>query len=136
MPDRGQRFLTARAWWSLAITSRRLKAHGFAETYALYSRLAKPLDEPDDSGRVLARACSAFSRAENAFLLKEAPRDCLPRSLALFGLLRSLGLAAEHVIGVQLFPFQAHAWVEHRGRVVHDDPSHPSRFAPIARISS
>lgn len=37
---------------------------------------------------------------------------CLEQSLALFTCLRRLGVAADLCLGVQPFPFIAHAWVE------------------------
>ena len=160
---RGRGFLTLRAGWSLWRASRWLAKWGFSGAYRRFSCLPRPMvplaptpmapsDEvealvntppvealvttADDQTLLLTRAVAAFSRAENFFHLRRAPQDCLPRSLALFGFLRQLGLSAEHVIGVQLFPFLAHAWVEHRGRVVHDDPENPRRFTAIAKIAA
>jgi hypothetical protein len=160
---RGRGFLTLRAWWSLWRASRWLAKRGFSGAYQRFSRLPRPVAplapaplEPSDEVEafaggpaaeartstadvetlLLTRAIAAFSRAENFFHLRRAPQDCLPRSLALFGFLRQLGLGAEHVIGVQLFPFLAHAWVEYRGHVVHDDPENPRRFTAIAKIAA
>lgn len=45
---------------------------------------------------------------------------CLQRSAATTCLLRSYGVPAQMVIGVQNLPFQAHAWVEVNGRVAND----------------
>jgi hypothetical protein len=45
---------------------------------------------------------------------------CLQRAAATCCLLRRHGIAAEMVIGARLLPFQAHAWVEVKGRVVND----------------
>lgn len=50
------------------------------------------------------------------------PVLCLQRSVATAALLRSHGWPAELVIGVQLLPFQSHAWVEVDGVVVNDKP--------------
>jgi hypothetical protein len=47
---------------------------------------------------------------------------CLQRSAATTVLLRRHGWNAEMVIGVQLMPFQSHAWVEVQSRVVNDKP--------------
>jgi len=124
-----RRFPTFRAWWSLFRTSRRLRRDGFARTYRSYARIARPAS----SGN-LEDALNAFAAAENFYALKRAPQDCLPRSLALFRFLRNSGIPAQHRIGVRLFPFLAHAWVEVDGRVVHDDPSNPQRYATIAKI--
>ena len=47
---------------------------------------------------------------------------CLQRSAATACLLKSYGVPAQMVIGAQLMPFRAHAWVEVDGRVVNDKP--------------
>jgi hypothetical protein len=89
----------------------------------------------DRADAMLAKALAAFARAENCFSMKQAPRDCVPRSLALFRFLRLVGLPAEHCIGVRRSPFQAHAWVEFEGRVVHDLPSRQLKYTTLARIA-
>lgn len=45
---------------------------------------------------------------------------CLQRSAATTHLLRRYGIPARLVIGTQLMPFKAHAWVEVDGRIVND----------------
>jgi hypothetical protein len=128
--------LALRAWGTLLVTSRLLKRSGFAETYRRFVRLS--VESATCGGGelqpTLTRGVRAFARAENFFLLRRAPKDCLPRSLSLFGFLRSLGVPVEHRIGVQMLPFLAHAWVQHGERVVHDDPQNPRRFTTIACI--
>src|SRR5271167_989471 len=47
---------------------------------------------------------------------------CLQRSAATASLLKRFGIPAQMVIGIQHFPFRAHAWVEVEGRVVSDKP--------------
>jgi hypothetical protein len=47
---------------------------------------------------------------------------CLQRSAATASLLKRFGIPAQMVIGIQHFPFRAHAWVEIEGRVVSDKP--------------
>ena len=47
---------------------------------------------------------------------------CLQRSAATTCLLRSRGIPARMVLGVQQTPFRAHAWVETNGQVVNDKP--------------
>ena len=46
--------------------------------------------------------------------------DCLPRSLAIYILLRRQGVPATLRVGVKRFPFAAHAWVECAGEVLDD----------------
>ena len=62
---------------------------------------------------------------------KEAP--CLQRSAATACLLKKYGVRAQMVIGAQLMPFKAHAWVEVEGRVVNDKPYTPEMYAVLDR---
>ena len=135
MRSPAERFLTARAWLKLFRVTRSLSSRGFSWTYnALLQKVHAYKIQSYDQEQTLLAAVTAFARAEDFFNLKTAPADCLPRSLALFQLLRTVGLPAEHCIGVQQFPFSAHAWTEFRGQVVHDDPQNQERFTVIARI--
>ena len=47
---------------------------------------------------------------------------CLQRSVVMVRLLRGNGIPAELVIGVQHWPFRAHAWVESSGQIVGEKP--------------
>lgn len=58
---------------------------------------------------------------------------CLQRSAATAVLLRRHGWTAEMVIGVQMLPFQSHAWVEVDGRIVNDRPYVRDRFEVLER---
>jgi hypothetical protein len=130
-----ERFLTVRAWLGLLRVTRSLSSRGFSSTYnAVLQEIHACGIRSNDQERTVLAAVAAFARAEEFFNLKTAPADCLPRSLALFQFLRRVGLPAEHCIGVQQFPFSAHAWTEFRGRVVHDDPQNQERFTVIARL--
>lgn len=134
--SRAKHLFALRAWWSLVKTRLSLSRKGFSVTYNGALHMAGP-DETaggDAAMEILPQALDAFARAENFFHLKKAPLDCLPRSLALFRFLRSIGLPANHCIGVRPFPFTAHAWTECYGRVVHDDTLNRNRFTIIARI--
>jgi len=138
LTGRARGLFTLRAWWSLLETKLSLSRRGFSGTYNAALAMACPegVARDDTAMELLSRALKAFARAENFFYLKRAPLDCLPRSLALFRFLRSVGLPAQHCIGVRPFPFSAHAWTECYGRVVHDDESNRGRFTVIARIGS
>jgi hypothetical protein len=67
----------------------------------------------------LEAVCRAVDVA-GAFYFKEVL--CLQRSAATTRLLRECGIPAEMVIGVQQWPFRAHAWVEVQGQIVNDKP--------------
>ena len=58
---------------------------------------------------------------------------CLQRSATTAVLLRRHGWLAEMVIGVQLLPFQSHAWVEINGQVVNDKPYMTEVFEVLER---
>jgi hypothetical protein len=60
--------------------------------------------------------------------------QCLEQSLALFLLLRRRAMPVELRIGVQPFPFTAHAWVEHNGRPVNEQEDFVTRLAPFPSI--
>jgi hypothetical protein len=69
------------------------------------------------------RSCEELCRAVDfACVFYFKPVLCLQRSAATVLLLRWHGLHAEMVIGVQMLPFQSHAWVEVDGTVVNDRP--------------
>jgi hypothetical protein len=61
------------------------------------------------------------------------PAACKERALVGYYLLRQHGLPAVLVVGMQHYPFQAHAWVEIYRRVVTDDAEHCAGFTPVAR---
>ena len=58
---------------------------------------------------------------------------CLQRSAATACLLKDHGVPAQLVIGAQLMPFQAHAWVEVEGRVVNDSEYTKEMYAVLDR---
>jgi hypothetical protein len=119
------------AWRCMLHASVTLRRRGLGATYLYYARLASRRD--DTSAEGLDRALATFKSAENFWLFRRAPNDCLPRSLALFRFLRDLGFAADHCIGVHRYPFHAHAWVEYQGNVVLD-VDRRSTHTTLARI--
>jgi len=121
----------ARAWWERTRAERDLRS-GFAAAY--HDRTNPPAarvnaDACDPADRVVAK----FAAAENFYPSRKAPLDCLPRSLALVRFLRTAGWAAEHVIGVAMYPFQAHAWVELSGKPIREGRTFTNRFTVIQR---
>ncbi len=119
-------------------TARSLARHGMAATYA---RAATATPAPAHTATAhtatataLGPALARFGMAENLFVSRRGPDDCLVRSLALFRFLRERGVPARHVIGVCRLPFQAHAWVEHDGRPLLDTQGSSTLFTPIAHL--
>ena len=111
----------------LIATARLLAKQGFRKTYEKYSQLPVGPHAPS-----LSAVIPGFTRAENLFIARRAPGDCLVRSLSLYRYLRSVNIPAEHIIGVRRFPFGAHAWVEYHGSPLLDNLS--GQFKPLARI--
>jgi hypothetical protein len=126
---RSARAGTLQALTALIATRRALRRDGFRATYERYALL--PVGA---RARSLADVLPAFARAENLFVARRAPKDCLLRSLSLYRFLRAAGVPAEHLMGTRRFPFIAHAWVECDGSPVRDERAR--HFTPLARIGS
>jgi len=129
-------FLGCRAWWILASVSLSLHIRGFTRTYCECAQIRScGAVAPYASDNLLSKAQAAFLRAENFIWLPGAPDDCLPRSLALFRFLRSLGLPVIHRIGGRRFPaFVMHAWVEYSGKVLLDNQRYAEDYTVIASV--
>lgn len=82
------------------------------------------------SAEAVRQICSALDLACIWY-----PRQamCLQRSAAATCLLRSYGVPAQMVIGVQKLPFKAHAWVEVDGQVVNDKSEMPEVYAVLEK---
>jgi hypothetical protein len=78
---------------------------------------------------------AAVSRAEYKLAMAAAlypgRAACLERSLTLYWYLRRHGVGVDFRMGVQMYPFLAHAWLELDGRAINDVPEHVRRFVPI-----
>jgi hypothetical protein len=53
---------------------------------------------------------------------------CLEQSLTLYLLARRQQIAVRYCQGMQLYPFEAHAWIEYRGEVINDVAEHVKHF--------
>lgn len=56
---------------------------------------------------------------------------CLEQSLTLYTLLRRSSVPARLRLGVQAYPFAAHAWVEANGEPLNDIAEHIAFYAPL-----
>jgi hypothetical protein len=81
-----------------------------------------------------ARVCAAEYAVAMAAALYPGHAACLERSLLLYWHLRRAGVPVEFRMGVQMYPFVAHAWVEHGGRPINDVPEHVRQFRPIEGV--
>lgn len=57
--------------------------------------------------------------------------ECKEISLTSWSLLRRLGASPELFVGVELYPFAAHAWCEAGGEVIADTPDRCMRYTPV-----
>lgn len=98
---------------------------------ALYAKVHdQPVQRRAGTRSSTDEICSAVDMA-CIWYWKEAL--CLQRSAATACLLKKHGLIAQMVIGVQRWPFKAHAWVEVDGRVVNDKSYTPELYNEIDR---
>jgi hypothetical protein len=61
---------------------------------------------------------------------------CLERSLTLWHVLACRGVPVELCLGVQRFPFAAHAWVSCLGEPLNDVREHVEHFQPLTELAS
>ncbi len=57
---------------------------------------------------------------------------CLEQSVTLYLLLRRRGLPVDLRLGVHVYPFLAHAWVEHAGTPLNESPEYVATLLPLA----
>lgn len=137
-----RRFPALSALICLSATARSLRRCGFGPTYARAQAYSGDPARAQESDSAMPRALAAFQAAERVMISRLGAEDCLPRSLALYVHLRRSGCDVRHCIGVQRYPFTAHAWVEHRGAPLLADkaygrtptasPAAVAGFTPLA----
>ena len=120
----------------IALLRAALALVGFARTWAWIGRHATTDAEAARARRHPRRAAletvETLERAvATAAALFPGRAECLERSLLLYWVLRRRGVPVDLRLGVQLYPFLAHAWVEYDGVVVNDVPEHVALFAPM-----
>ena len=105
----------------------------------LHAALGRWPDQPAPSAGTAAAAAAraqTVARAVGIAAFRGPVRaTCLPRSLLTWWLLRREGIASCLRIGVarEGGAFKAHAWVEHAGRPLGDDPEIARRFRELDR---
>ena len=104
------------AYWNLLLFEFYVARHDFSRLYQKVSAYPLRRGVPATPGEI-ERVCSSVDKA-CIWYWKEVL--CLQRSAATASLLRFRGIPAELVVGAQVFPFKAHAWVEVNGVVVND----------------
>lgn len=117
----------------LALVRTAVKVLGFGRSVRAtrrWSERAPLLNEPPAG--VVARTARAVAMA-GAFFPGRA--ICLEQSLTLYLLLRRRGIPVELRIGVQPYPFHAHAWVEFEGEPVNEEAEVVRQFVLLPEIA-
>jgi hypothetical protein len=109
-----------------------LKALGFHRTRTLAERFAGAAARQRRITEATAAATAANVARAAAFFPGRAL--CLEQSLVLHFLLRRAGLDSTLRLGVQPFPFAAHAWVEHAGQPVNETSDGLRGFIPLPAL--
>jgi hypothetical protein len=110
---------------------------GYGRLTAGLARLAPlPAGSLVPSPDAEARAAAVARSVSRAARFGAVRGSCLTQSLVVWWLLRRCGMDAEVRFGVRRMtdPFQAHAWVEHRGTVLNDTLDVRERFAVFEPI--
>jgi len=120
-------------WGLLALAWLSLRLLGWAATIRLW-RGEHPLNtEPWQTSMtpLVQRFDQALRSIAATHLLNP---QCKERAVVAWHILRNRwGLTAELVVGVQAFPFKAHAWVECGPWTVTDERAHCEMYIPAAR---
>lgn len=109
-----------------------LKVRRLSEVVAsAYTNMAPDAPAPDrDWSRMLTR------RIEIAAMYYPFHADCLERTLTFVRLARRTGLSAEMRIGIDLFPFEAHAWAESAGTALNEPEEAVVRFLKLPQLTA
>ena len=84
--------------------------------------------------KILVHSEDAMTAVRRYYYRKQ--KDCLPRALTTFYLLRGQGVPVSYRLGVKKFPFAAHSWVEFEGRVVNDLPGQRDQYKLITVVDA
>ena len=113
---------------ALVLVKLSLKVVGFGRTYAALTRHVGRRGSEAVTPAVLTEMVRRVALVA-AFFPGRAL--CLEQSVTLWLLLRRRGIDADLRLGVQPYPFGAHAWVEHRGEPINENPEFVRTFTAL-----
>ena len=132
-----RRATAVRAVALLPVVSIMLRVVGLRRSARVLRCLSQPRPLSDASAKDdLRRVAETIAGAVQAVARRHPfPSSCLSRSLVVWSLLRRRGVDSHLRIGVrkQEGRFQAHAWVEHRGRPLGNDTICRIQYAALDR---
>jgi transglutaminase superfamily protein/coenzyme PQQ synthesis protein D (PqqD) len=111
---------------TIARVKRSLRKQKFEKTVGWIRALIAPILATEDADLERVRALEYAVAMAGAFYPGRA--KCLEQSLALYLLARRQGVRVRYCQGMQLYPFEAHAWITYRGQVINDVPEHIKHF--------
>ena len=111
----------------------RLKVCGFGRSLAAVRRRGERWPAVAARDTRLVEECTRTVTLAAAFFPGRA--ICLEQALALFLVLRRRGVPAEIRVGVQPYPFAAHAWVELDGAAVNEDEEFVRQFVVMPGVA-
>jgi hypothetical protein len=114
----------------LLIVDVALRAFGYARVVRVAERLAKTNVASADAAMV----GDVITQVIRATALYPFRSECLEQSVCAFFLLRRRGLPVQLRLGVQPYPFAAHAWVELNGVPVTESVEMVSKFAILPDV--
>jgi len=125
--------LLVQAAIALPLTRAALRRRGYAATSRCLDRRARRRARVMLRGGDAARAAAAARLVYAAGARVPCRANCLPKALVLRTLLLRQGLAPEFRIGVRIVDgrLEGHAWVEHAGVPLAQDPAVAERFKPF-----
>jgi hypothetical protein len=133
----GERWLLVQAIAALPLVTLALRAVGPRRCYLALDRLAPVagagmLTGTDASHRAASTGCLVRVASVHGLIRG----NCLAQSLTVWWLLRRQRIATELRIGVRKRQgrLEAHAWTEHRSRVLNDEADIARRFSPFGGV--
>lgn len=105
-----------------------LRHLGFARSVAFVRRVAGSKIGAETAPEVVE---SVMRRVISASTFYPGRAECLEQSLVAYVLLRRRGVPVQLRLGVQPYPFHAHAWIELNGRAISEADDFVSQFVPV-----
>ena len=115
----------------LAATDISLRIFGYRRVMRIARRISNGVTRvPDD-----ALISQTMQRILLATSLYPGRSECLEQAVVAYVLLRRRGIDVKLRIGVQPYPFSAHAWLELNGEPLTESPEVTTRFALLPDVA-
>ncbi|OKH20210.1 hypothetical protein NIES593_19635 [Hydrococcus rivularis NIES-593] len=125
------RLLRTKAWILLTLGYISIALFGWATTVTVWQRYYRKVSELQ-SRQESEKTIKTIDEVVRAVTAKHFLNiGCKERALCCWDLIRSAGLPAKLVLGVDLFPLASHCWCEFGSQVLSDYEDRCERFTPI-----